>query len=133
MAKAAARSCYQIIAYSIGKIGSRLRPGSDLPTECRRPCLRTAPNALIEKRKRSEVQYREPSVGDHSYDFVESEVEFDPPLHVGDIALATCPSWLEFRGLPDFLQRRPRLEQWYRSFVERPSMRATPYGGDTRD
>lgn len=68
-----------------------------------------------------------------SYDFVESEVEFDAPLHVGHIALATCLSWLEFRGLPDFLQGRPRLAQWYSSFVERPSMRATPYGGDTRD
>jgi glutathione S-transferase len=67
------------------------------------------------------------------YNFVEREVEFDAPLHVGHIALATCLSWLEFRRLPDFLQGRPRLTQWYRSFVERPSMRATPYDGDTRD
>ncbi|MER8580624.1 glutathione S-transferase [Mesorhizobium sp. M1423] len=68
-----------------------------------------------------------------SYDFVEREVEFDAPLHVGHIALATCLSWLEFRGLPDFLQGRPRLEQWFRSFVERPSMRDTLYDGDTQD
>ncbi|WP_376706084.1 hypothetical protein RQ479_11300 [Mesorhizobium sp. ISC25] len=56
-----------------------------------------------------------------SYDFVEREVEFDAPLHVGHIALATCLSWLEVRGLPDYLQGRPRLAPWYRSMLATPT------------
>jgi glutathione S-transferase len=68
-----------------------------------------------------------------SYDFVQRYFDFDAPLHVGHIALATCLSWLEFRGLPDFQKGRPRLADWYCSFVERSSMQATAYEGETHD
>jgi glutathione S-transferase len=68
-----------------------------------------------------------------SYDFIEREVEFKGPLQIGQIALATALAWLEFRGLPDFVDGRPRLARWYREFCERPSMRATPYIGETHD
>lgn len=68
-----------------------------------------------------------------SYDFIEREAEFDAPLNVGQIALATALAWLEFRGLPDFSDRRPRLMRWYRDFCERPSMLATSYAGQTHD
>lgn len=68
-----------------------------------------------------------------SYDYLEREADFDAPLHVGHIALATALSWLEFRELPAFEPGRPRLAHWYRSFSERPSMRATLYDGETHD
>jgi glutathione S-transferase len=55
------------------------------------------------------------------------------PLHVGHIALATALDWLEFRGLPDFRNGRPRLAAWFDAFLQRPSMCATPLSGETRD
>jgi glutathione S-transferase len=39
-----------------------------------------------------------------SYDFIEREAEFEGPLQIGQIALATALAWLEFRGLPDFVE-----------------------------
>lgn len=68
-----------------------------------------------------------------SYDHLEREADFDAPLHIGHIALATALAWLQFRGLLDFEQGRPRLASWYHAFSARPSMLATPYGGETRD
>jgi hypothetical protein len=55
------------------------------------------------------------------------------PLHVGHIALATSLSWLEFRKLPTFREKRPRLVDWFDEFERRPSMRATPLSGETHD
>jgi glutathione S-transferase len=52
---------------------------------------------------------------------------------IGDIALATALSWLEFRGVYAFLPGRPRLAAWYAALCARPSMLATALAGDTRD
>ena len=68
-----------------------------------------------------------------SYDWLESHLDVESPLHVGHIAVATALSWLEFRALPDFRARRPRLAAWFDQFERRPSMRATPLSGDTHD
>ncbi len=54
-------------------------------------------------------------------------------VEVGQIALATALSWVEFRGLPPFEEGRPRLSAWYRAFARRPSMLATPPAGETHD
>lgn len=68
-----------------------------------------------------------------SYDWLESELDTDGPIHVGHIALATVLGWLEFRALPDFRAGRPRLSGWFDAFQARPSMRATPLSGETHD
>lgn len=68
-----------------------------------------------------------------SYDYLERDGALDGPLHVGQIALATALDWLAFRDLPDFETGRPRLSAWYRAFLRRASMRATPYDGETHD
>jgi glutathione S-transferase len=68
-----------------------------------------------------------------SYDWLEQELDVLSPIHVGHIALATCLSWFEFRGLPAFRERRPRLVAWFDEFETRGSMRATPLSGETQD
>ncbi|HEY7641845.1 MAG TPA: glutathione S-transferase [Steroidobacteraceae bacterium] len=68
-----------------------------------------------------------------SYDWLEQELDVEAPVHVGHIALATCLDWLEFRELPGFRTGRPRLAAWFDEFAKRPSMRATPLSGETRD
>jgi Glutathione S-transferase len=68
-----------------------------------------------------------------AYDFFEREADLDGPVDLGQIALATALDWIAFRTLPDFLAGRPRLARWYRVFIERPSMRATTYAGETHD
>lgn len=68
-----------------------------------------------------------------SYDWLERELDVDAPVHVGHIALATCLDWLEFRELPTFRDGRPRLAAWFDEFAQRPSMRATPLSGETKD
>jgi glutathione S-transferase len=68
-----------------------------------------------------------------SYDWLERELDVASPIHVGHIALATTLSWLEFRELPTFREKRPRLEAWFDEFEIRPSMRATPLSGETHD
>ena len=68
-----------------------------------------------------------------AYDLLEREAEFDGPLDLGQIALATTLDWLEFRALPDFRAGRPRLAAWFEAFTRRPSMTATTYEGQTRD
>lgn len=68
-----------------------------------------------------------------SYDWLESELEVDSPLHVGHIAVATTLEWLEFRELPSFRERRPRLTGWFEEFLQRASMKATPLSGETHD
>lgn len=67
------------------------------------------------------------------YDWLERELDVRAPIHVGQIALATCLDWLEFRNLPGFRERRPRLSDWFDEFRARPSMRATPLEGETHD
>jgi glutathione S-transferase len=75
-----------------------------------------------------------------SYDWLERELDVESPVHVGHVAIATVLSWLEFRELPGFRaalpdrrESRPRLIQWFTNFEQRPSMRATPLSGETRD
>ena len=68
-----------------------------------------------------------------SYDWLERELDADAAIHVGHIAVATALGWLEFRGLPDFRENRPRLSAWFDAFDQRPSMRATPLSGETHD
>jgi len=68
-----------------------------------------------------------------SYDWLEQELDVDSPLHVGHIAVATTLSWLEFRELPTFREKRPRLTDWFDAFESRSCMRATPLSGQTQD
>jgi len=68
-----------------------------------------------------------------SYDWLEQQLDIDSPVHIGHIALATTLGWLEFRGLPNFREGRPRLVAWFDAFETRPSMLATPLSGETQD
>jgi len=68
-----------------------------------------------------------------SYDLLERQEPFDGPVDIGQIGLATALAWLEFRALPDFRAKRPRLTRWYEEFSRRYSMRATAYHGETQD
>jgi glutathione S-transferase len=68
-----------------------------------------------------------------AYDHLEAQADLTGPVTVGQIALATALDWLAFRGLPDFRGRAPRLAAWHDDFCRRPSMRATPYDGETQD
>jgi glutathione S-transferase len=52
---------------------------------------------------------------------------------IGDIALVTALSWLEFRGVYAFLPGRPRVAAWYGALCARPSMLATALTGETQD
>ena len=96
---------------------------------------------------RRPAAYRYPAMRDGqleklvaSYDFLErawSRLDASEPasgeVDIGRIAVATALSWLAFRDLPAFEPRRPHLSAWYRSFIQRPSMLATPLEGDTVD
>ncbi len=68
-----------------------------------------------------------------SYAFVEREVELDGPVDIGQIALATALTWIDFRGLPAPDREHPRLRAWCDAFARRPSMTATAYAGATQD
>lgn len=68
-----------------------------------------------------------------AYDWLEQELHPRAALTVGHIAVATALSWIEFRGLPDFREGRPRLDAWMQAFTQRPSMQATPLAGETHD
>lgn len=68
-----------------------------------------------------------------SYDFIEQEVDLDCPVDVGQIALATALSWIEFRALTPFMEGRPKLKRWYAAFAQRTSMQVTDYSGATHD
>ena len=52
---------------------------------------------------------------------------------IGDIALVTALSWVEFRRVYDFARGRPRLARWYGALCARPSMVATRLEGQTHD
>ncbi|QAY79214.1 glutathione S-transferase [Sphingosinicella sp. BN140058] len=68
-----------------------------------------------------------------AYDWLEVHGDYDAPIHIGHVALATTLEWLDFRGLPPFRPARPKLAAWFDAFAERPSMRSTPLAGDTVD
>ena len=44
-----------------------------------------------------------------SYEFVEWEMAFSAPLDIGEIALATALSWIEFRRLPPCEENPPQM------------------------
>ena len=67
------------------------------------------------------------------YDFIEENVDLAGPITIGEIALATSLSWLEFRDLADFRGSHPKLTSWYDDFSARASMQATALSGDTQD
>ncbi|MDF3150482.1 glutathione S-transferase [Mesorhizobium sp. XAP10] len=67
-----------------------------------------------------------------SYDWIESTLDDEAPLHIGHIALATTLSWMAFRHLPPF-RSRALLTRWFEAFEKRVSMQATPLSGDTHD
>ena len=89
-------------------------------------------------RRPEELRYRPFLEGQQAkltdgYDFIEKHVPLDGRLTVGEIALATSLSWLEFRELPSFRHGHPRLTAWYDAFSERNSMKATGLSGETHD
>jgi glutathione S-transferase len=128
-----------------------------IPTESRARLLSLRLQALAQglceagivvrhETERRPEPYRYPAMRDGqieklvaSYDFLEKERitgSNGSGIHhvdIGQIALATALSWLEFRGLPDFETGRPHLSAWYRAFLQRPSMLATPLTGETHD
>jgi glutathione S-transferase len=68
-----------------------------------------------------------------SCDYLEATIADEDTVNVGDIALATALSWIEFRNICDFQTARPRLSHWYSRFCSRASMLVTPFCGDTID
>ena len=66
-------------------------------------------------------------------DYLEANVIHEGNMDIGDIALATALSWIEFRNIYDFQVARPRLSAWYTQFCSRASMAATTLCGDTVD
>jgi glutathione S-transferase len=66
-------------------------------------------------------------------DFLEQELPDQLRVDIGDIALVTALSWVEFRRVYDFLTGRPRLARWYAALCARPSMKATTLEGQTHD
>ena len=66
-------------------------------------------------------------------DFIEQEIDPDRVPDIGDVALATTLSWIEFREVYAFSEGRPRLSAWYERFCARPSMLATTLVGETHD
>lgn len=71
-------------------------------------------------------------------DFLEGELErgdfgAGQVVDIGDVALATALSWIEFRDVYAFAAGRPRLAAWYERFCTRPSMQATTLCGATQD
>lgn len=65
-------------------------------------------------------------------DWLEPRTAAGAGIDIGQIALATTLSWLEFRELPTF-RHRPRLTRWFDEFSNRSSMHATPLWGQTHD
>jgi glutathione S-transferase len=70
---------------------------------------------------------------EESYQWLERELDFSAPVHVGHIAVATVLSWVEFRRIPGFRERAPALGAWLDEFSLRRSMVATPLSGETHD
>lgn len=70
---------------------------------------------------------------EEGYDYIERNVCLGDRVSIGEIALATSLSWLEFRELPSFRTAHARLSEWLDDFSERASMKATILSGDTYD
>jgi len=90
--------------------------------------------------ERRPPQYRYPAMREGqlqkllaAFDFLERNEALDGALHIGQIALATALSWIEFRQVSPFREGRPRLGRWFDGFAARASMLATPLSGETVD
>ena len=68
-----------------------------------------------------------------SYQFIEDTIDLQNLPMLGQIALASSLSWLEFRNLPSFDEGYPKLIAWYNKFVQRESMKNTALSGETQD
>jgi len=68
-----------------------------------------------------------------TFDFLETNETLRQDPTIGEIALATSLSWLEFRALASFKSSHPKLAKWYRAFSNRESMTKTALSGDTHD
>lgn len=67
-----------------------------------------------------------------SFDYLERNIVFDGSISIGEIALATSLSWLDFRNVASF-REHPKLMSWYEMFSDRQSMHLTKLVGDTKD
>jgi len=67
-----------------------------------------------------------------TYAWLEKQADWNGPVTIGQIALATALDWLEFRELPSF-RAYPKLSGWFDAFAQRQSMLATPLTGETQD
>lgn len=67
------------------------------------------------------------------YSFIEKNILLDSTITIGEIALATSLSWLEFRELPSFRENYPKLATWFEEFSKRDSMKNTELSGNTHD
>lgn len=107
----------QAVAQGLAQAGIGLRWETDRrPAALRYPALADGYTEKVEQ----------------TYDWLEQTLDVDAPLDIGHIALATALSWMAFRELPSFRDRR-RLTAWFDAFEDRPSMRATPLSGETHD
>lgn len=69
-----------------------------------------------------------------SYKYIENNIVLDENnVSLGEIALATTLSWIEYVKLPSFKEGHPKMFRWYNTFSKRPSMLATAYSGTTQD
>lgn len=108
----------QAVAHGIAEAGSAVRHETDRrPAPYRYPAMRDGQTQKLIA----------------AYDWLERKSALDGPLDIGQIALATALSWIEFRNLPGFRDGRPRLGGWYDRFTKRPSMLATPLAGEVVD
>ncbi|MCZ4279856.1 glutathione S-transferase [Kiloniella laminariae] len=66
--------------------------------------------------------------------YVGQKIVLDPAdFGLGQMALATALSWLDYVGLRDFRADNPGLSAWLDTVSMRPSMQATAYSGTTLD
>jgi glutathione S-transferase len=110
--------CLQAVAQGLADTGIRLR----WETVRRPTAFRYQPLADGYRRKLLAT-----------YDWLETNIGEHDPLHVGHIAIATTLSWLKFRDMADFYDRRPKLSGWFTAFEQRASMLATPFFGESVD
>jgi len=66
-------------------------------------------------------------------DYLESHVDLGQRFDIGEIALATTLSWIDFRRVYAFQTGRPRLTAWYDKVCTRTSMLSTTFSGNTVD
>jgi glutathione S-transferase len=123
----------QALAQGIADSGIAARWESERrPAQLRWPTMHDAQIRKIA----AACDFLERELGEREFGYLESPdagADADGRPDIGDIALATALSWIEFRGVYEFLSGRPRLAAWYQALSARPSMRATGLEGETRD